>query len=661
MNENGISKWQRELKSFLGIKNGVILEGNILDEYPSIDTKGNIKFVNLDDVISEYGKELGAEVIYYNPLQGFYCFKDTEEEENEFISLYLDEYEYSINKDSGPHNASIYMPIGRKLKEKSKENNQKNNQILMSEIVLRGMMNKEPRKRRCEDSMQEKTSVIPLKVFVLNFASRLEQCNMVESENTEMFMNLSVAINAAKHVNGRRNVVIFVVEKYNDIPAWVYINNPNIRSFYIETPDRNIRRQFIYTLKNKYGNYSELGDIDSNLSKKFVTETEGLLCREIEQVLKLAINEEVDVKNIKNALKLYKFGVKDSPWEKLDDDIVSNVNDTLKNRVMGQDMALRKVQNVIMRAIKGLSGLQHSNSESKPRGILFFAGPTGVGKTETAKAIAESIFGDEDACIRFDMSEYRAEQSDQKLFGAPPGYVGYEGGGQLTNAVKNHPFSVLLFDEIEKAHPTIMDKFLQILEDGRMTDNQGNTVYFSESIIIFTSNIGLTKTEYDDYGRPQIDPSGNYVRKQTIEISNVFEDDSQEFKEKTQELIFKGVKDYFINIGRPELLNRLGENNIVVFQFIDKPVAETICMHQMKKIANAIMEQQSIRVDYTDLKEYLKKEAIAKRASGGRGIGNMLEEKFINPFSEYICTLNVNPSYVKCSLNSENEVVFVGE
>ncbi|MHB9308697.1 AAA family ATPase, partial [Fusobacterium polymorphum] len=126
---------------------------------------------------------------------------------------------------------------------------------------------------------------------------------------------------------------------------------------------------------------------------------------------------------------------------------------------------------------------------------LFFVGPTGVGKTELAKSLASFIFGDENACIRFDMSEYNHEHSDQRLVGAPPGYVGYEAGGQLTNAVKEKPFCVLLFDEIEKAHGRILDKFLQILEDGRLTDGKGETVYFSETIIIFTSNIGAAEVD----------------------------------------------------------------------------------------------------------------------------------------------------------------------
>lgn len=131
---------------------------------------------------------------------------------------------------------------------------------------------------------------------------------------------------------------------------------------------------------------------------------------------------------------------------------------------------------ILIRAYTGLSGLQHSAKARTPKGALFFVGPTGVGKTELAKSLAQFLFGDEDACIRFDMSEFNHEHADQRLVGAPPGYVGYEQGGQLTNAVKNRPFSLLLFDEIEKAHPRILDKFLQILEDGRLTDGKGETI-----------------------------------------------------------------------------------------------------------------------------------------------------------------------------------------
>lgn len=333
----------------------------------------------------------------------------------------------------------------------------------------------------------------------------------------------------------------------------------------------------------------------------------------------------------------------------------------MEERVKGQELALSTVEQVIMRAVKGLSGLQHSNANNKPRGILFLAGPTGVGKTETAKAIAESIFGDEDACVRFDMSEYRLEQSDQKLFGAPPGYVGYEGGGQLTNVIKNHPFSVILFDEIEKAHPTILDKFLQILEDGRMTDNQGNTVYFSEAIIIFTSNLGMTEPVYDSMQRPVLDASGNIKRKPTIVIENPCIDDTVEFKERTRKIITEGVKNYFINNGRPELLNRLGENNIVVFNFIDIESAKLICEKQLKNIIKSIKEKLSISVEITEIVDCMKEDAISHREKGGRGIGNMLEEKFINPLSGFICGYNGKLSKIICKVGENQTIDFRGE
>jgi ATP-dependent Clp protease ATP-binding subunit ClpA len=151
------------------------------------------------------------------------------------------------------------------------------------------------------------------------------------------------------------------------------------------------------------------------------------------------------------------------------------------------------VLDILKRTSIGLTGAQSRGLSARPRGVLFFAGPTGVGKTEMAKSIAEIVFGDESAYLRFDMSEFSAEHSGDRLIGAPPGYVGYDQGGELTNAMREQPFRVVLFDEIEKAHNRILDKFLQVLEDGRLTDGRGDTVYFSESLIIFTSNAGVSR------------------------------------------------------------------------------------------------------------------------------------------------------------------------
>lgn len=215
------------------------------------------------------------------------------------------------------------------------------------------------------------------------------------------------------------------------------------------------------------------------------------------------------------------------------------------------------------------------------------------------------------------MSEYSQSHSDQKLLGAPPGYVGYEAGGQLTNAVKENPFSILLFDEIEKAHPSIFDKFLQILEDGRMTDGQGNTVYFSECIIIFTSNLGIyTRNEFGAR-EPNVTPDMEYPE--------------------VQKKVRQAIEDYFkLELGRPEILNRIGEN-IVVFDFIRPEVAKLILDAQVNKIIKNLMTEKNIELALSEkTMSILLAKAVDNLANGGRGIGNIVESLLINPLARYM-------------------------
>lgn len=315
-----------------------------------------------------------------------------------------------------------------------------------------------------------------------------------------------------------------------------------------------------------------------------------------------------------DVVDLYKFGIKENPWNTLKYQEMQNAHADFEKRVKGQEIALTKTLDVIKRAMTGMSGMQ---SSGKPKGVLFFAGPTGTGKTETAKTLAEKLFGDEHNCIRFDMSEYGQSHSDQKLLGAPPGYVGYEAGGQLTNAVKNNPFSILLFDEIEKAHPSILDKFLQILEDGRMTDGQGNTVYFSETIIIFTSNLGIYSTNNMGERVQRVNPDMPY--------------------EEVQKNVRKGIEDYFkLQLGRPEILNRIGEN-IVVFDFIRPDVAKSILAAQIDKIVKNVQSEKNIKISISDsAMKTLEDAALGNLENGGRGIGNIFESLFINPLSRYM-------------------------
>ena len=352
------------------------------------------------------------------------------------------------------------------------------------------------------------------------------------------------------------------------------------------------------------------------IQDRFTALTDGFTFTELNGLRMLCKNEKIHMKDLCDVVDLYKYGIKENPWKSLNIAELRNAQVQFESRVKGQNYAVTKTLDVIKRAVTGMSGLQGS-SHTRPKGVLFFAGPTGTGKTETAKTLAEILFGDESCCIRFDMSEYGQSHSDQKLLGAPPGYVGYEAGGQLTNAVKKNPFSILLFDEIEKAHPSVLDKFLQILEDGRMTDGQGNTVYFSESIIIFTSNLGIYTL--DEYGNRQ---------------SNV---NSEMTYEEVKTKVRTAVEDYFkLQLGRPEILNRIGEN-IVVFDFIRPDVAKLILTSQIEKISASLALDKHIILSFSDkARNTLSAEALNNLSNGGRGIGNVVENLLINPLSRYL-------------------------
>lgn len=402
------------------------------------------------------------------------------------------------------------------------------------------------------------------------------------------------------------NIVVIVAHNNAMIPPAFYLNNSMVSSVSVPLPGRNEREDFI---NRNEACLNITQDIRSDKTAKddLIDALDGFSLKDIAQMMKLSrqMSERISFEKLIN---LFKYGEKVSPWEELSKDKLKRIEEELGKRVKGQADAISKVKDVIIRAYTGFSGLQHSSKQKKPKGTLFFVGPTGVGKTELAKSLASFVFGDENACIRFDMSEYNHEHSDQRLVGAPPGYVGYEAGGQLTNAVKEKPFCVLLFDEIEKAHGRILDKFLQVLEDGRLTDGKGETVYFSETIIIFTSNIGAAEVS------SEMDP--REVRKQFVE---------------------KVQKHFIEKLGRPELLNRIGDN-IVAFNFIeDQAVFTDIAKLKFKTIEDFVEERYGAKIVFENEDDIFK--SIGKKAgkqNGGRGLLNVMEEVIINPLSEFI-------------------------
>jgi ATP-dependent Clp protease ATP-binding subunit ClpB len=265
-----------------------------------------------------------------------------------------------------------------------------------------------------------------------------------------------------------------------------------------------------------------------------------------------------------------------------------HMEERLRERVVGQEEALQVISNAIRRA---RAGLQDPN---RPIGSFIFLGPTGVGKTELARALAEFLFDDEHAMVRIDMSEYQEKHTVSRLIGAPPGYVGYEEGGQLTEAVRRHPYTVLLFDEIEKAHPEVFNVLLQVLDDGRLTDGQGRTVDFRNTVVIMTSNVG----------------------------SNLWMGE----KKVSREEVVRTLQTTF----KPEFLNRIDE--IIIFHSLEKEQLAKIVSIQLKRVEK-LLEERGFRLDVSDsAREYLA-EVGYDPDYGARPLKRAIQRELMDPLA----------------------------
>jgi ATP-dependent Clp protease ATP-binding subunit ClpB len=289
----------------------------------------------------------------------------------------------------------------------------------------------------------------------------------------------------------------------------------------------------------------------------------------------------------------------------------------LRKRVVGQDEAVSAVANALRRSRAGLTDPQ------RPIASFLFLGPTGVGKTELARALAEFMFNDEKAMIRLDMSEFMEPHSVAKLIGSPPGYVGYEEGGQLTESVKHRPYSLILFDELEKAHPDVFNILLQILDDGRLTDSKGSTVDFRNTIIIMTSNIG-----------------SHLFRK----IGSIgFVDDESKENEDIRSKIMSLLKDYF----RPEFLNRIDE--IIIFKPLSKEDIMKIVDIQLDRVKKQL-EEKGLEVEFSSqIKEVLVEKGFDE-VYGARPLQRAIQKYVLDPLSEYLISKRIKEGQ-KLTLN----------
>jgi energy-coupling factor transporter ATP-binding protein EcfA2 len=583
-------RWLRDLRRFLPLKPQFVVSGNVRDHQLSEVTPGAPVPVSLAAALRSELREAGfAVVLYFDPVNGFRPLLAPGEDPQTALSTMA---ALGLQPD-----AQGQAPAGIELLAAT-----------LARIAARS------------------GEAIAL---LIDFASRLIIRNdALSAAEHQAFMQALVA----SHVARSRpigtpprpffNSIVWIVDKEGDLPDWFLIDNPRIRHIPVGKPD-NLARGVLarVLLRSLAGHADAREDEKESAVGAFVDGTDGMLLVDMSAIAQLARSEGIGLAAIGDAVRRYKVGVSEDPWRRIDRTKVRNGTATLQARVKGQDHAVTHMLDIVKRAVTGVGAPRRG---SRPRGVAFLAGPTGVGKTELAKALTSLLFGDETAYIRFDMSEFSAEHSDQRLIGAPPGYVGYDVGGELTNAIRERPFSVVLFDEIEKAHPRILDKFLQVLDEGVLTSGRGDRVYFSEAFIIFTSNLGIYRLEADG------------SRAANVTAEDAFFD----VQSKVRAEIDRHFK---LVLNRPEILNRIGDN-VLVFDFIRPDIAKLIFEGQVDDVLRGIAADQGIAVTITDdARAALRQACLSDLSNGGRGIRNKVESGLISPLARALFDRDAEP------------------
>lgn len=599
---NYINSWLENFERQAMIRRALIVSGNIIDL--AFNQADNLAPIN--QVMSESLKALGfTHVIYYSRLSGISGISSGEWQNLTETNIQAEQgtfYDMG-DLDSGNNDQDPFAP----------------NATLRGATTL-----------SVEDFFSTVQTVMTKSqrkiAFIVDWSNYLfGQVNALSEAERAWLQQIASSLRDAEvsatpdGMKQPQSLLIFLCSGSSALPPSVYLNNPLFAQINIPLPNLEERQAAILARIHQFS-LLENPTQGSKALQEFVTQTDTLTLRDIDNLVRLS-RQQSSPMSLSNLISLYRYGKHQSPWEQLNYQRLKETVNTLQQRVKGQNQAIEAVNKILIRAFTGLSGLQHSAKARTPKGTLFFVGPTGVGKTELAKSLAQFLFGDEDACIRFDMSEFNHEHADQRLVGAPPGYVGFEEGGQLTNAIKARPFSLLLFDEIEKAHPRILDKFLQILEDGRLTDGKGETVSFADTFIVFTSNIGASE----------------------IQPSDDTEESAIQFKDAVTSHFSRELK-------RPELLGRIGEANIIPFNFMqDLEVKKAIAKAKLKPLEDRLKEKWGIEALLFE-NENKALETIVRQArpqEGGRGVLNVLIKSLFDPLADFLFEEAANPTKLK--------------
>lgn len=589
-----MSVWIRNLETSLADRPVVILYGNVRDKY--IDEHGRV-YENLTALLTELSRRLPipfAELVFYDPVG----------------------HERRVTANGKPvaEPADDGKAEGEGAAPKS--------DLAASEPKARSGQ-KAPPTRVLANWTKQLSAGEQSRFVALYYLDKLIPYKTSYSdEEKETLLWLEKLI---ENITPNHRLVMVALQD-TLVPTELYTSAPKTRVLPIPPPDKEDRRHYLcHRLGEGHSHIELISDL-----------TDGLFLRDLDNIVNaLAGKPDPGAREVRRLVNKYRLGEQEDYWGTLS---VEKLNGAIRRfveeeGVRGQDEAIRKVVDTLCLARAGLSGLA-SGTAAKPKGVLFFAGPTGVGKTLVAKKLAKFLFSTEEAFVRFDMSEFKEEHTVSKLIGSPPGYVGFERGGMLTNAVREKPFAVILFDEIEKAHPKVMDIFLQLLDDGRLTDNRGQTVFFTEAVIIFTSNLG-TRTN-DSRGTPTMERAGL----EEILIDEELSDDER--KTRIRAHFSNSVEEFFnYEISRPELLNRIG-NNIVPFNYIHtRDAQQEIVTAHLKRIKAEFADRYRQMGYQLHFDEAIPTWVVTKHGEkmgqfGGRGITTALQEEIMLPLSRAV-------------------------
>ncbi|MCB1628671.1 MAG: ATP-dependent Clp protease ATP-binding subunit [Xanthomonadales bacterium] len=470
----------------------------------------------------------------------------------------------------------------------------------------------------------ERWSAIPTTDNSQRYAMVVDAGLLFEDAANPRAVDLDLLRALERHARGasHQHVLLLRTSRSSALPS-ALLSSPQARVVHIPAASRDVRHSYASARSGELAERS--GSSTEAVASVLSAATEDWTLDQLDALTQTAERQQIaNLSDLEELARAVRIGTTHSPWAGASiRDSVARANGDLSQRVIGQPAALQAVVSALRKSVVGLSSAHQSQGSQAPRAIFFFAGPTGTGKTELAKAISQLVFGQEQL-LRFDCGELQQEHAVARLIGAPPGYVGSDRGGELTEGIRAKPNSVVLFDEIEKAHPRLLDTLLGVLDDGRLTSGQGETAYFGQAVLIFTSNLGI-------YEQVRL-PNGALQRRPRFTYQTPFDTLQAEVR--------KAIGEEFVSqLGRPELLGRFGgEQAIIVFDYLRD--LDRVCRKFVGNIAATCRHLHGVELQVDDALIAQIVGATRQRPEslllGGRGLRAELDRWLTDPLADHL-------------------------